>query len=598
MPQLNAQLAAMFERMADVLQLLDANKFKVNAYQRAARSLETLEDDLAQMDEAQMKKIPGLGASMVAHIREYLDTGRIAEFDELTSQIPAGVFELLDVPGLGPKTVALFWKDAGVDSVAALKKALATGELESLPRMGRKKLEGIAKSLAFMESAGDRTRIDVAMPLAEWIVDQLKGLPGVERIDFAGSLRRGQETIGDIDILVAADAPHAPQIAEAFTQLPIVADVIAHGQSKCSIRTTQDAGRMQVDLRLVPPGSYGAALMYFTGSKEHNVRLRERAIAQGMTLNEYGLWREDAGDAAAEGKKKAGQKDAERLVAADTEEHLYEALGLPWIAPPLREDRGELKLAEAGELPRLIELGDIKAELHAHTHASDGSWSIEQLARAAADRGFHTVAVTDHSKSSVQANGLSIDRLHRHIDAVHAVAKKLQGVIAVLAGSEVDILGDGTLDYPDEVLARLDVVVASPHVALSQEPDKATARLLKALENPYVHILGHPTGRLVGRRPGLSPDIKQLVKAAAEHGVALEINANGYRLDLRDTHAKLALDAGCMLAIDTDAHGLDNLDQLRYGVLTAQRAGATAQQVINCLDAAALRRWLRLKTQP
>ena len=338
---------------------------------------------------------------------------------------------------------------------------------------------------------------------------------------------------------------------------------------------------MQVDLRVVPEESYGAALMYFTGSKEHNVRLRERAISMGMKLNEWGLTKQDS----------------EKVVAGKSEEDVYKALKLPWIPPELREERGEIALAEKDELPNLVELKDIKAELHTHTTASDGTWTIEQLATAAAERGFHTVAITDHSKGQVQANGLSNERLEKHIKAIRKVADKLKDKITVLAGSEVDILADGNLDYPDSLLKELDVVVASPHAALSQDPDKCTKRLLKAIDNPYVTVMGHPTGRLIGRREGLSPDMGALFKAAAQRGIAMEINANHWRLDLRDTHARAAIAAGVKLSINTDAHGQADLDQLQFGILTARRAGATKNDIINCMSKTAIVKWLK-STRP
>ena len=354
-----------------------------------------------------------------------------------------------------------------------------------------------------------------------------------------------------------------------------MSEVLLRGDTKCSVRMSAGSSPLQVDLRVVAPDSFGAALMYFTGSKEHNVKLRERAQAQGMSLNEYALTR-----------------DGER-VAGTTEEEVFKALGLAWVPPELREDRGEVLLAEADDLPALLALEDVKAELHSHTTASDGSWSIEENARGAAARGFHTVAITDHSKGQAQANGLSVERLLAHIKAVHAVAKKLRGTINVLAGSEVDILADGTLDYPDEILAQLDVVVASPHAALSQDPKKATARLIKAIENPYVSIVGHPTGRIINRREGLTPDMPAVMQAAADRGVALEINANPYRLDLRDTHARLFVqEYGGKLAINTDAHGPGDLDHLRFGVGVARRAGATAADVVNCFAAEALAKWI------
>jgi DNA polymerase (family X) len=583
MSQINARLSRVFQQMADVLEVLGANRFKVIAFQKAARVLGELTDDIAAMDAKALRAIDGIGKGMADRIEEFIKTGRLTEAADLAREVPAGVMMMLDVPGLGPKTVSLLWREAGLTDLDELARALDTGELEKLPGFGKKKIENIRKNLAFAKEAGKRARIGQAMPLALWFIEQLGALKQVKRIDFAGSLRRGRETIGDLDLLVAADPDDAGAIMDAFVGLEPVTDVIAKGKTKSSVRTGESAGGMsgggglQVDLRVVPVESYGAALMYFTGSKEHNVRLRERAISMGMKLNEWGLTRQGS----------------DKIVAGRSEEDVFKALKLAWVPPELREDRGEIALAERDELPALIELSDIKAELHTHTTASDGMWTIEQLATAAAERGFHTVAITDHSKGQVQANGLSDERLEKHILAVRKVAEKLKGTITVLAGSEVDILTDGRLDYPDSLLKELDVVVASPHAALSQEPAKCTARFLKAIENPYVTIMGHPTGRLIGRREGLSPDMGALFKAAAGRGIAMEINANHWRLDLRDTHARAAIAAGVKLAINTDAHGPADLDQLQYGVLTARRAGATKNEVVNCMTKAALAKWLK-----
>ncbi|MEM1211221.1 MAG: DNA polymerase/3'-5' exonuclease PolX [Planctomycetota bacterium] len=574
MPRSNRQLAGLFQQMADINDILGGNRFKSIAYQKAARVVGELDRSVTDIDPADLKQVEGIGGGTADRIAEYLDTGQIADHQKLLSKVPAGLTELLDVSGLGPKSVALLWKEAGVENRADLAEKLETDELAELKGFGKKTIENIKKSLAFMDEASKRHRIGTADGLAQAFLTALSGLPGVQRIEPAGSLRRGKETIGDLDILVAAEASDAGPIFEAFATHDRVTDVLLRGDTKCSVRT--DVG-MQVDLRVVPPDAFGAALMYFTGSKEHNVKMRQRALDYGYTLNEYAL---------------ADKDNKAKVIAAATEEEVFKALGLAWVPPELREDRGELKLAESGDIPELITLDDIQAELHTHTTASDGTWSIEENALNAAARGFHTVAITDHSKGQVQANGLSNERLEKHIVAVREVAAKLKGKIRVLAGSEVDILADGKLDYPDSLLAELDVVVASPHAALTQDPKKATARLLKAIENPHVTVLGHPTGRLILRREGLSPDIPKLCQACAEQGIAMEINANHYRLDLRDTHARAALDHGCKLAINTDAHGPADLGQLRYGVLTARRAGATAADVINAFNKKKLGDWI------
>lgn len=579
MPTTNAQLAVIFHQMADLTEITGGNRFKVNAFAKVGRVLEDLTKPVADIDPKLLPKVEGIGQGTADRIVEFLETGAIADHQALLHQVPNGLLKVMDVPGLGPKTVALLWNEAGVESLDDLKQKLDTGELESLKGFGKKKIENLQKNLRFAESAGDRQRIGLAYAVATMFIEDLRDLPGVEKIEYAGSLRRGKETIGDIDLLVASAAPgnskERKAVFEAFVTHVAVADVIAHGETKASIRTHEESKGMQVDLRVVSPDSFGAALMYFTGSKEHNVKLRERAIAQGMSLNEYALTRD--GDP----------------VASATEEEVYAALDLAWVAPELREDRGELALADSGELPELLELSDIRAELHSHTTASDGKWSIEENALAAAARGFHTVAITDHSKGQTQANGLSEARLIQHIEAVRAVAKKLKGKINVLAGSEVDILANGDLDYPDELLAELDLVVASPHAALTQDPAKATKRLLKAIDNPYVTIVGHPTGRIVNRREGLSPDMEAVFKAAKNRGIALEINASPYRLDLRDTHARAWVqDHGGKLAINTDAHSKAHLDNLRFGVLTARRAGATKDDVVNCMSKSALTKWI------
>lgn len=575
----NADIASLFEEMAELTELLGGNRFKVNAFSKVARVVREFPRDAGKYSDAELVAMDGVGKGAVERIREFVNTGRVAEHEQLAGEVPGGVLEVMAVPGIGPKTARLFWQEAGVTSIAELQAKLETGELAELKGFGPKKLENIKKSLAFAQSTGDRKRIGTAWTLARRFLDTLESLPAVKQATYAGSLRRGRETIGDVDILVAADPPDAGGIFDVFCQHVAVEEVLLRGDTKASVRT--DAG-MQTDLRIVAPSSFGAALMYFTGSKEHNVGLRERARQRGLTLNEYALAKlNDDG--------KAGEP-----VATETEEAIYAALELAWIPPELREDRGEIALAQAGELPALIELGDVRSELHSHTTASDGKMSIRELAERAAARGFHTIAVTDHSRSQAQANGLDADRLRRHVDAVRVVAAELAGTITVLTGSEVDILSDGSLDYDDEVLALLDVVVASPHAALSQDPKKATARLLRAIEHPAVNIIGHPTGRLVLRREGLHPDIEALAAAAAEHDVALEINANHWRLDLRDVHVRSALAAGARLAIDCDVHGADDFDMLRYGVMTARRGGATAKDVVNCMDRDALLAWLRV----
>ena len=593
----NADLADRLDRIAAMLELTGANRFRVNAHARAARAVRDQTRDLRAIahDEDGLTKIEGIGKGIASKVAEFADTGTIAEHDELAGAVPGGLLPLLGLQGVGPKTLKALWDELGVESADDLKKALDSEAILKLKGMGPKSVENLRDALARLATAGQRLHIGVAEPIAEAFVERMRAVPGVTRAAYAGSLRRGQETIGDIDVLVAADDPAAA--GEAFRSAPGVERVLAAGETKSSVEVdlapfgvkrrkwiAEDGQRVQVDLRVVPADRWGAALLYFTGSKDHNVRLRERAIARGMTLNEWGLFEDDGGEG-------PPQQRGLEPVAASSEEDVYKALGLPWIPPTLREDRGELS---AEPLPKVIELADIKAELHSHTTASDGKMSIAESAAIARARGFHTLAITDHSKSSAVANGLKEDRLRAHIDEVRRVNDETEG-ITILPGSEVDILVSGDLDYDDGLLAALDVVVASPHVGLKAKPAQATKRLLRAIEHPLVHIIGHPTGRLILSRPGMEPAIDELVAAAKEHNVALEINANWQRLDLKDTHVRAAVEAGCLIAIDCDDHHAIDYDNLRFGVLTGQRGWLPAERCVNAWSAEKLHAWLRSK---
>ncbi len=609
----NAELARTFAEMAAVMELTGANPFKTAALNRVSRLLKDLAFDIATIahDKKRLMEIEGIGEGMAGRITEFVQTGRVREHEDLMTTIPPGLLQVTRIPGVGPKTAKLLWEKCGVVDLVTLREKIESGAVAGVPRMGEKTVANILKSLDFVEKASERTRIGIAMPLAESIVEHLAGLEGVERVQYAGSLRRGCETIGDLDIVASSTNP--PGLADAFAKMPVVSEVLVHGETKVSVRIHRG---MQVDLRIVPMDSYGAALLYFTGSKDHNVALRERAIKRGMTLNEYGLFPDDqekrsrkrtpppfegGGEGVGNTQENAGRtpppqpspsKKGRELgaIASKTEAEIYRALDLPYIPPELRENRGELKV----DLPKLIEFDDIRAELHAHTRASDGKFTIEELAAEAKRRGFHTIAVTDHSKSSALAGGLSPDALRAHIDAVHAANEHAKG-ITILAGSEVDILPDGSLDYDDDLLAQLDIVVASPHAGLKHDPDRATARLLAAIRHPFVHIIGHPTGRLIGSREGLSPRMDELIAAAVEHNVALEINANYQRLDLRDTHVRAAVQAGAKIAIDCDAHITADFDNLRYGIMTARRGWLTADMCINTWTNAKLMKWLKSK---
>jgi DNA polymerase (family 10) len=595
----NHDLASRFSRAASLLELLGEDAFRVNAMARAARTFEDHPADLASIagDAAKLREIPGVGPKIADKVVEFARSGTIAEFDELRARVPPGLPPLLDLPGLGPKTLAMLWREGGVTDAASLRRIIDDGSILSLPRMGAKSVEKLRQALSFGQTLGQRQNIGIVLPFAERLADLLRRLPGVRRVEIAGSLRRGKETVADLDLL--AEAEHPAAVNEAFRALPGVRAVLAAGDQKSSVRIALaggvsrwgDASEMpdiQADLRVVMPGRFGAALMYFTGSKEHNVLVRERARAMGMTLNEHGLFHEPA--------TPPDDWSAVRPVAAATEEEVFHALGLHPIPPEARESVTPIDAyaQDAARPADPLGIRDIVSELHAHTTASDGRLAIEELAARALERGFHTIAVTDHSRSSVQANGLSIERLLEHIENVRRAGERVGG-ITILAGSEVDILADGTLDYPDDVLRRLDVVVASPHASLSQDEETSTRRLLAAVQHPLVHILGHPTGRLINRRPGLSPRTAELFAAAARCNTALEINAHWMRLDLRDTHAREALALGCLVTIDCDVHEPEDFDNLRYGVLTARRAGLTTERCPNTWDQSRLLAWLRSK---
>lgn len=836
----NQEIAKAFERAADILALLDENTFRVLALRKVARAIDELATPIeSAAADGTLEKIPGIGKSSADRIKEYLRTEKIAEFEEIAAQVPAGVLEIMRIPTVGPKTAALLWKEGNIKTVEVLKAEIALGEksaLLNIKGLGLKKLQKMSENLAHLAASSGRIRIGEALPIAEEISAFLKSLPGVQAVQYCGSLRRGKETIGDIDIAVAAPLAKGQAIGEAVTKHAMCGQVIQLGESKTSFRTTPGMGGeagVQVDVRVVPAESFGAAIQYFTGSKEHNVALRELAIKKGMKVNEWGVYKIVSSE--------------EIRVAGETEEGVYNVLGLAWMPPEMRENKGEIEWAveaftpmngtgesetertaiesrlieignpnwikdrtnrkgiinrffdqiltefkviycaelgsmiqpealaamemslmlqfpdpaprrgrpeikknisescipfvprfnsqwpekklfgadprlagakalsilaahelipllnqceselrssegwigcdsEAaravawkslekrqgvyafrnkqdgigagyigitglekrgesqaniqsrikehltddsrcdnfpasflreeqwallGELDKLrdgghttgavsrpridlVELADIRGNLHMHTTASDGTCSIEEMVAESKRHGYQYIAITDHSKSQFQANGLKADRLLEHIKAIHAVAKDAaKSGMLVLAGSEVDILADGSLDYEDDILAQLDWVVASPHAALTQEMEPATQRLIKAISNPYVHLIGHPTGRLIPSRRGLEPDMAKVIFAAARAGVALEINAHYYRLDLRDIHARMAVEAKVPLCINTDAHDLAGFDVMIYGILTARRAWATPADVLNAWPLDKFKKWLK-----
>ncbi|MBK8915953.1 MAG: DNA polymerase/3'-5' exonuclease PolX [Phycisphaerales bacterium] len=557
----NAEAARAFDELADLLEIKGEDSFRVNTYRRVARTLGDLAVELTDVAaRGELAALPGIGKASAEKIEELLRTGKLALRDEITREVPATLLELLQVQGLGPKKAALLWRERGVTSLAQLKQCIESGGLADLRGFGKKSIDSIRQGISFVESSAGRSRLGWAWGVAQRVAEALRGIPGVTRVEPAGSLRRGCETVGDLDLLCIADDGAA--VVDAFTRIAGVEAVLAHGPTKGSIRLTPEAGRsIQVDLRVVPAESFGAAWQYFTGSKQHNVRLRERAVKRGWTLNEYGLSESDGG----------------RVIASRTEEEIYKALRLPWVPPELREDRGELELTEAPT--DLLTLEMIRGDLHMHTTASDGKATIAEMAQRAIARGYQYIAITDHSQSSAVAGGLKPDRLLEHIADVRRVARDFPQ-LTLLAGAEVDILSD-RLDYPDELLAQLDWVVASIHFGMGHDIEANTRRALMAIENPYVNVLAHPTGRLINKREAMPLDIDAISRAAARTGTALEINASAYRLDLRDVHARLARDNGATLCIDTDAHAVEQLDQMRFGVLTARRGWLRRQDVLN-----------------
>ena len=559
----NSEIAGVFYEVADILELQSV-AFKPQAYRRAAAAIERLEVPVSRvMEEGGLEDIPGVGKAIAEKIMEMVSTGRLAYLERLRAEVPPGIVEMMDVPDIGPKTALLLHSELGVASVADLKAAAEAHRIRGLKGFGERAEERILQGIRTFESKGGRTLLGEALPVAERYVEHLRDRLRTDSVSICGSLRRGRETIGDIDILVGGAEPG--EATELFLSYDLVDQVLMSGDTKSSVRLR---GGLQVDLRVVGADEYGAALQYFTGSKEHNVRVRRLGVELGLKVNEYGVFERDSG----------------KRVAGPSEAGVYEALGLSPIPPELREDSGEMEASREGRLPDLVDAAEMKGDLHVHTDWSDGADSVEEIVAAAVQRGYGFVAITDHSQSLTIANGLSPARLREQVDVVRRVEEKHDGVIRVLAGSEVDIKADGSLDLPHSVLADLDIVVASVHSKLRMESGEMTQRVVSAIETGGVDILGHPTGRLIGRRDPVSLDIVKVFEAAAENGVAMEINSFPDRLDLRDTHCRLAKEHGLAMAIGTDSHSVRHLDYLRLGVLTARRGWLGAEDVLNTRD--------------
>ena len=577
----NEEIAQVLSEIADLLEISDEDHFRVLSYRKAAetvadhpRELVTL---LAEGGPPALHEVPGVGESLAGKIAELLQTGQITFHQELKAKYPPGLLELLQIPGLGPKKVALFYRELGIGSVDDLAQAAEQHHLRDLPGMGAKSEEKLLHGLETYRQHLQRGLLGEMLPLAEELAARLRELPAVRQADFAGSARRGRETVGDLDLLAASE--QAAQVCEAFAASGVLEEVTLAGDTKVSGRLP---GGRQVDLRCVPPDSYGAALQYFIGSQAHNLAVRARAQRMGLTVNEYGVFEYHEGE--------VGTR-----VAGATEQEVYAALGLPWIPPELREDRGELQAAEEGRLPHLIEASDLRGDLHVHTTASDGHNTLEDMARAAEARGYEYLGVTEHSPSLYVANGLSGERLREHRAAVDELNERLTregSRLHLLLGTEADLLPDGSVDLAPGTEGLLDYVIASVHQGFTPDADRMTHRILTALESGQVDILGHPTGRMLLAREAYGVHLEEVIAAAAKAQVALEINASPYRLDLDDVHSRLAQEQGALLCLNTDAHRLAGLDDMRYGVLVARRGWIEPQTVINTWPLERLRQWL------
>jgi DNA polymerase (family 10) len=567
----NGELAEIFLLIANLLEIKGEVIYKILAYRKAAESLSSLGRDVKDVwREGKLTEIPGVGKAIAEKIDELLSTGKLGFLEKLKTEVPEGLAELLPVPDLGPKKIAMFWRELGVTDLAGLEAAARAGKLRDLPGMGEK---SEAKIIAGIESLSRRTtRIPLgrAWPLAQELLEALRQVPGVVAAEAAGSLRRMRSTVGDVDLLVAAGDSKA--VMEAFVKDPRVSRVLGQGDTKSSVEYSHG---LRAQLWVHPPERFGTALQYATGSKDHNVRLRELALKKGLSLSEHSLQR----------------KDGSEILCA-TEDEVYAALGLSWIPPELREDRGEVQAAKAGKLPELIQLSDVRAELHVHSTWSDGKLSIEDMAKEARRRGLKVLAFTDHSASLGVAGGLSIDEIREQRKEIDAVQSKLGDSIRLLQGAEVEILSDGSLDFPDDDLARLDVVIAALHTGLRQPREKVTERTLNAIRNPHVDIIAHPTGRLIPDREPADLDMDAVLAAAAENDTALEINAHPSRLDLDDVYARRAAEMGVPLTLNTDAHIASELDLRHFGVATARRGWIEPKNVINCWDDKRLLKWL------
>jgi DNA polymerase (family 10) len=560
----NSEIARVFHDMADLLELKNDNIFKIRAYRRAAQVIEHLPKEMAVMLEQgeDFQKIPGVGEAIADKSTELITTGRLKAYEDLKAKFPEGITRLLEIPGIGPKTAHRLATELKISSTEKLEQAIMEGKVAHLFRMGDKTAQNILRQIQATRRKDQRIPIGQALPIVEDVLNTLRVLPGVKNMTPAGSLRRFRETVGDIDIMGTADNPE--MVINKFVALPLVKEVLARGPTKASVILSPG---LQADLRMVEHDEFGSLLQYFTGSREHNITLRTMYQKQGLKLSEYGIT-----DVA-----------KNKLEKFPTEEAFYRRLGLQYIPPEIREDHGEIELAEKHAIPRLVDLQDIKGDFHAHSKWSDGNNSIEEMAIAAKDEGYEYIAITDHSGGLGIAHGLTEERLKKQIEEIRNLNRRFKG-FRILCGMEVDIRADGSVDMPDHMLAELDIVVAAVHSSFNQNEERITRRILKAIENPHVGIIAHPTSRLIGEREPTAVDIEAVFKAAAKHKKALEINAMPSRLDLKDIHIHRAQEQGIMLAIGTDAHVTGQLKLMRFGIGIARRGWCQPQHILNCMS--------------
>ena len=567
MDSVNSEIAKIFSRIADSLEILEENGFKINAYRKASRNISSMPDSLGEFDgEKELSTIPGVGKDLSRKIIEHRLTGKIAYYEEIKKQVPDELAELLDIRGVGPKFLRTLVKHFGVTDIESLKETISSPEILEVDGIGKKKIEQISRSVEVFEGGKKRMRLTEAHPIATAIKEEIEEIPGVLRAELAGSLRRMRETVGNIDIIASAD--DKTEVLEEFTALGFTKEVLRRTENSARILT--QAG-IRADLLVVEPHCYGSALQNLTGSRSHNARIREIAAGKGFETDSAGI-----------------RNDNGYFVS---EEKIYESLGLGYIAPELREDRGEIEAARAGELPALLATEDLRGDLHAHSTWSDGASTIRQMADKAASLGYEYIAMTDHSPSSRIAHGLDIKRLWQKKEEVEKINSEGR-TIRILMGSEVDILRDGSLDYPDEVLRELDFVVASVHGSFLMEEEEMTRRICGALENPNVDALGHPTGRLIAQREPYKVDIDAVIETARAHDKALEVNSSYKRLDLKDTHARKAVEAGVKIMVSTDAHRVQHLERIIFGVGTARRGWVKKTDVVNTYGLSELLKWL------